>query len=172
MAEEQGRDSREIRQLLRRVQDYAERMRYAYIIPEMMLLALLHDKKCSTMVTALTTDAIAGNAVASIEKEVSEYIDGVVEKTDRIDEILATTAYTNLIQSSIAHGGMRAMDADSLCVFMMLFSDSSNASIHFLSKHGIYEDNVREYISRYRSECIERTSVFVKIRCRLDINGA
>lgn len=147
MSDEQGHDPREIKQLLQRVQDYAEKNRFGYIVPEMMLLALLKDDKCANMVNSLANDK---NAAETIWNEMDAYINSVVDKTERTDDIIATTAYSNLIQASITHGGMRGIDADSLCVFIMQFSDKSNAAIYFLSKHGIYEDNVRDYISKYR----------------------
>ena len=144
----------EIRRLVNEVQDYAEKHRQAYIVPEHMLLILLSDKKCSDMIRRLTTDKDKNKAVADLKKDVEEYLEREVETLSKMKDINPTQAYTTLIHSSISQGSMRSIDPDSLCVFLMLFSDPDQASAHFLSMHGITEDKVQEYINSVRSGAI------------------
>ena len=123
----------EIKKLVNKVQDYAEKHKYAYLVPEQMLYVLLNDEKCVNLVKKLTTDKNKSKAVSDLKKEVAEYIEENVEKANDIGNINPTNAYTKLIQSAVSAGAMRSMEPDSLCVFIMLFSDKEQASAYFLS---------------------------------------
>ena len=142
----------EIKKLVNKVQDFAEKNKFAYLIPEQMLYVLLDDEKCAKLIKNLTTDKNNKKTIPELKNEVFDYIDKSVEKNKDISEINPTNAYTKLIQSSISQGALRSMEPDSLCVFMMLFNDKSQASAYFLSKHGIMEDNVHKYIMEYRNK--------------------
>lgn len=142
----------EIKKLVNQVQDFAEKHKYAYLIPEQMLYVLLNDQKCAGLINSLTSDKNKSKTIPSLKKEVSEYIEENVEKAADIGNINPTNSYTSLIQSAVSQGAMRSMEPDSLCVFMMLFSDKEQASSYFLSRHGIYEDDVQEYIRKYREK--------------------
>jgi ATP-dependent Clp protease ATP-binding subunit ClpA len=144
-------DMTEIKKLVNKVQDYAEKNKYSYIIPEHMLLILLDDEKCASLIKQLTTDDNKKNTIPELKKELSEYIEEVVEKAENISEINPTNAYTKIIQSAVAQGAMRSIDPDSLCVFIMLFNDKEQACTYFLHKHGIEEDDVQEYVRNLRS---------------------
>ena len=141
----------EIRRLVNEVQNYAEKHKCAYIIPEHMLLVLLSDKKCSDMIRDLSTDEDKTKTVPALRKELEKYIESEVEKTKSVQDISPTGAYTKLIHSSISQGVMRSIDPDSLCVFTMLFGDKDQAGTYFLAQHGITEEKVQDYVSSVRS---------------------
>ncbi len=141
----------EIKKLVNQVQDFAEKHKYAYLVPEQMLYVLLSDDKCVNLIKKLTTDKNKAKAVTELKKEVGEYIEENVEKSVDISNINPTNAYTKLIQASVSSAAMRSIEPDSLCVFIMLFSDKDQASAYFLSKHGIFEDDVQEYVRNFRS---------------------
>ena len=141
----------EIKKLVNQVQDFAEKHKYAYLVPEQMLYVLLSDDKCVNLIKKLTTDKNKAKAISELKKEVGEYIEENVEKLTDISNINPTNAYTKLIQASVSQAAMRSIEPDSLCVFIMLFSDKEQASAYFLSKHGIFEDDVQEYVRNLRS---------------------
>jgi len=142
----------EIKRLVNQVQDFAEKHKYAYIIPEEMLYILLSDAKCVELIKALTTDKNKAKAVSELKKEVSQYIEENVEKATDISNISLTGSYSKLLHDAVSQASMRSMEADSLCVFIMLFNDKEQASSYFLSKHGIYEDDVQEYVRKMRDK--------------------
>ena len=145
-------DMTELKELVNKVQDFAEKNKYAYLIPEQMLVVLLSDEKCSRLIKTLSTDKDKRKTISDLKKEVTEYIDNSVEKVENISNINPTNSYTKLIQASVSQGAMRSINPDSLCVFMMLFDDKDQASAYFLNKHGIYENDVHEYIREYRNK--------------------
>lgn len=174
----------EIKELVNKVQDYAEKNKYAYIVPEQMLMVLLSDDKCLKMIKMLIKDETSNESsseneeedfnqwvekkveevkskkvskydnkkkiIEALKKEVSDYLEANIEKTNQISDIGPTNQYTKLIQSSISQAAMRSIIPDSLCVFMMLFDDKDQACSYFLNKYGIYEEDVRNYIRNYR----------------------
>lgn len=142
----------EIKRLVNQVQDFAEKHKYAYIIPEEMLYILLSDAKCVELIKALTTDKNKAKAVSELKKEVSQYIEENVEKATDISNISLTGSYSKLLHDAVSQASMRSMEADSLCVFIMLFNDKEQASSYFLSKHGIFEDDVQEYVRKMRDK--------------------
>lgn len=142
----------EIKKLVNKVQDFVEKNKYSYIIPECMLYILLDDDKCVTLIKKLTTDENKKDVIKNLKKEVFEYIAEVDEKTDDISDINPTNSYTKLIQSSIAQGALRSMEPDSYCVFMMLFNDKEQACGYLLGKHGITENEVLNYIRNARDK--------------------
>lgn len=141
----------ELKKLVNKVQDFAEKHKYAYLVPEQMLYVLLSDEKCVNLIKKLTTDKNKAKAISELKKEVGEYIEENVEKAADIGNINPTNAYTKLIQASVSQAAMRSIEPDSLCVFIMLFNDKEQASAYFLSKHGIYEDDAQEYVRNLRS---------------------
>lgn len=149
--ESQMHDMTEIKKLVNKVQDYAEKNKHAYLIPEHMLLILLEDEKCSVLIKQLTKDENKKNTIPKLKEEVSDYINGVVEEAENIAEINPTNAYTKIVQSAIAQGALRSMSPDSLCVFIMLFNDKDHACSYFLHKHGIEENEVQDYVRSLRS---------------------
>lgn len=142
----------EIKRLVNQVQDFAEKHKYAYIIPEEMLYILLSDAKCVELIKALTSDKNKAKAVSELKKEVSQYIEENVEKATDISNISLTGSYSKLLHDAVSQASMRSMEADSLCVFIMLFNDKEQASSYFLSKHGIFEDDVQEYVRKMRDK--------------------
>ena len=151
MAKQEDDNMNEIRKLVNKAADIAEKHKSAYIVPEHMLLVLLDDDKCSEMIFRLTTDADKRSTVARIKREVSQYIENEVEKAKSVRDINPSCAYTKLVESAVSQGAMHSMDPDSLCMFSMLFCDKEQASSYFLARHGITEDAVQEYISHVRS---------------------
>lgn len=149
--ESQMHDMTEIKKLVNKVQDYAEKNKHAYLIPEHMLLILLEDEKCSVLIKQLTKDENKKNTIPKLKEEVSDYINCVVEEAENIAEINPTNAYTKIVQSAIAQGALRSMSPDSLCVFIMLFNDKDHACSYFLHKHGIEENEVQDYVRSLRS---------------------
>ena len=147
-----GHEMEEIKRLVNKVQDFAEKHKYAYLIPEQMLYVLLNDEKCIECIKKLTTDKNKSKAIAELKKEIADYIEENVEKAADIGNINPTNSYTKLIQMSVQQGAMRSMEPDSLCVFGMLYSDKEQAAGYFLSKHGVLEDDVQEYIRNYREK--------------------
>lgn len=141
----------EMKKLINQVQDFAEKHKYAYLVPEQMLYILLSDEKCVTLIKKLTTDRNKAKAISELKKEVAAYIEENVEKATDIMNINPTNAYTNLIHAAASTAGMRSIEPDSLCVFVMLFGDKDQASAYFLSKHGIFEEDVQEYVRQLRS---------------------
>ena len=133
----------ELKKLVNQVQDFAEKHKYAYLVPEQMLYVLLSDEKCVNLIKKLTTDKNKAKAISELKKEVGEYIEENVEKAEDIGNINPTNAYTKLIQASVSQAAMRSIEPDSLCVFIMLFNDKEQASAYFLSRHGIYEDDAQ-----------------------------
>ena len=142
----------EIKKLVNQVQDFAEKNKYAYIIPEFMLLILLNDEKCISLIKNLTTDENKKNTIPELRDELMDYIDNVVEKAKNISDINPTSAYTKLIQTAVAQGALRSIEPDSLCVFIMLFNDKEQACAYFLSKHGITETAVLDYVRSLRNK--------------------
>lgn len=142
----------EIKKLVNLVQDYAEKNKYAYIIPEQMLMILLDDDKCVSLIKNLTTDDDKHNTIPELKKEISEYIEEVVEKAKNISDINPTTSYTKLIQSAVSQGALRSIKPDSLCVFVVLFNDKEQACTYFLNKHGIDEAKAQEYVRQLRNK--------------------
>lgn len=151
----------EIKDLVNKVQDFAEKNKYAYLIPEQMLMVLLSDDKCITLIKSLTSDKDKRKTISDLKKEVSEYIENSVEKTKTLSDINPTNSYTKLIQSSVSQGAMRSINPDSLCVFMMLFDDKDQACSYFLNKHGIFENDVQEYIREYRNKNISTETQYL-----------
>lgn len=149
--ESQMHDMTEIKKLVNKVQDYAEKNKHAYLIPEHMLLILLEDEKCSVLIKQLTKDENKKNTIPKLKEEISDYINSVVEEAENIAEINPTNAYTKIVQSAIAQGALRSMSPDSLCVFIMLFNDKDHACSYFLHKHGIEENEVQDYVRNLRS---------------------
>ena len=149
----------EIRRLVNEVQNYVEKNKYAYIVPDHMLLILLDDDKCSEMIRRLSAGQ-GEDAVKSLKKEVAEYIDSHVEKTENIKTIIQTDAYERMLKATIAQGVMRSIEPDSLCMFSMLYGCDKDecAAPYFLSKHGVTEEKVQEYISKVRSGQIAGTA--------------
>ena len=141
----------ELKKLVNQVQDFAEKHKYAYLVPEQMLYVLLSDEKCVNLIKKLTTDKNKAKAISELKKEVGEYIEENVEKAEDIGNINPTNAYTKLIQASVSQAAMRSIEPDSLCVFIMLFNDKEQASAYFLSRHGIYEEDAQEYVRNLRS---------------------
>ena len=113
----------ELKKLVNKVQDFAEKHKYAYLVPEQMLYVLLSDEKCVNLIKKLTTDKNKAKAISELKKEVGEYIEENVEKAADIGNINPTNAYTKLIQASVSQAAMRSIEPDSLCVFIMLFND-------------------------------------------------
>lgn len=142
----------EIKRLINQVQDFAEKHKYAYLVPEQMLYVLLSDEKCVSLIKKLTTDKNKAKAISDLKKEVGQYIEENVEKAAEIGSVNPTGSYTKLIQAAVSQAAMRSIEPDSLCIFMMLFADKEQASAYFLSKHGVFEDDVQEYIHGYRSK--------------------
>lgn len=147
----------ELKKLVNQVQDFAEKHKYAYLVPEQMLYVLLSDEKCVNLIKKLTTDKNKAKAISELKKEVGEYIEENVEKAEDIGNINPTNAYTKLIQASVSQAAMRSIEPDSLCVFIMLFNDKEQASAYFLSRHGIYEDDAQEYVRNLRSSNVSGT---------------
>ena len=151
MAENEDAPSmKELRKLINQVQNFAEKKHYAYLVPEQMLLVLLGDSKCATLIKSLTSDSDKRKTIPELKKEVASYLEKEIETTDSIKNIIQTTAYTQLIHAAISNAAIRSIEPDSLAVFMMLFADHESAAAFLLSKHGIYEDDVMEYIQRQR----------------------
>ena len=92
----------EIKTLFNHVQDFAEKHKYAYLVPEQMLYVLLSDDKCVNLIKKLTTDKNQAKAISELKKEVGEYIEENVEKLTDISNINPTNAYTKLIQASVS----------------------------------------------------------------------
>jgi len=46
----------DFRRIINKVQDFAEKHRYAYLVPEQMLYILLNADKCGNLIKTLTTD--------------------------------------------------------------------------------------------------------------------
>ena len=89
----------EIRRIVNKVQDFAEKHKYAYLVPEQMLYVLLSDDKCVNLIKSLTTDRSKNKAVSDLKKEVSEYIEENVEKAEDIGGISMTKSYQKLLNS-------------------------------------------------------------------------
>ena len=142
----------EIKKLVNQVQDFAEKNKYAYIIPEFMLYILLNDDKCINLIKNLTTDENKKNTINELKNELIDYIEEVVEKAKNISDINPTSSYTKLIQSAVSQGALRSIEPDSLCVFIMLFNDKEQACTYFLNKHGITEENAQDYVRNIRNK--------------------
>ena len=140
----------EIRRIVNKVQDFAEKHKYAYLVPEQMLYVLLSDDKCVNLIKSLTTDRSKNKAVSDLKKEVSEYIEENVEKAEDIGGISMTKSYQKLLNDAVTQASLRSIEPDSFCIFVMLFNDKEQASAYFLSQHGIFEEDVLEYIRNYR----------------------
>ena len=138
----------ELKKIINDVQDYVEKEKYAYIIPEHLFVVLLNDKKCIKMLKQIT------NNEECIEKlkTVSElYIEKMVEKTDNVANIQPTNSYSKIIQNTITLCAMRSSPPNSLNLFAGLFTEKEdNAAVFFLSSVGVTEEKVREYICEAR----------------------
>ena len=84
----------ELKKLINKVQDFAEKHKYAYLIPEQMLYVLLSDEKCVNLIKKLTTDKNKAKAISELKKEIGEYIEENVEKAEDIVNINPSNAYT------------------------------------------------------------------------------
>ena len=140
----------ELKKIINEVQDYVEKEKYAYIVPEHLFVVLLNDKKCVKMLKELTGDE---ECIEKL-KTVSElYIEKMVEKTDNVTNIQPTNSYSKISQNTIALCAMRSSPPNSLNLFAGLFAEKDeNAAIFFLSSIGITEEKVREYIREKRKD--------------------
>lgn len=144
-------DNDEFKEIINKIQDYVETHKHAYIIPEHAFLVLLNDKKCVTMIEELTTDEDKSKTVASLKKNVEEYIQNNMEEAKAINDITPTTAYTKVMQSALSTAAMRQDSPNSLNVFVSLFTDENSAVKCFLFEHGITEQGVIDYICNHRA---------------------
>lgn len=143
----------EIRDLLGQMKDFVEENQYAYLIPEQMFYVILDDEKCSTLIKELTTDKNKSKVISALKKETKDYIDENVETSDTMGGIIPTNAFTTLIHDTISQADSRSIEPDSLCLFLMLMDDDKDqATSYLLAQHGIYKDDVREYIKKYRKK--------------------
>ena len=62
----------ELKKLVNKVQDFAEKHKYAYLVPEQMLYVLLSDEKCVNLIKKLTTDKNKAKAISELKKEVGD----------------------------------------------------------------------------------------------------
>lgn len=143
-------DNMELKKVINSVQDYVEKEKHAYIVPEHILVALMDDDKCKKMVKELTTDENKSKTAESIKKEVEDYINDNVPKVKQINEISPTPSYTKVIQTSIAQSAMRGAEPNSLNILLALYVDTEQASSYFLNKHGLSEEKVMDYIRNAR----------------------
>ena len=142
----------ELKKIVNLVQDYVEKYKYAYIIPEHVLIVLLEDEKCKRMINKITSDTSKELTISDIKSAVEKYIEANVDKVKTTSAISPTMAYTKIIQNSITQAAMRSLEPDSLNIFSSLFLDKDQSCAFFLGKHGIYEENVQEYIREHRRD--------------------
>ncbi len=142
----------EFNHLINLVHNFVEKKKYSYVISEQMLYVLLDDEKCSKMVLELTTDNDKSKTLNEIRNTLLEYFDKAMPKVDSPKKIIPTQAYKNYLQSVVAAGNMRAVNPTSLHAFLMLFGDKTSASESILSDHGIYENNVMDYIHKIEND--------------------
>lgn len=140
----------ELKKIINKVQDYVEKEKYSYIVPEHLFFVLLSDKKCEKMIFDLTSDEECVEKLKTISEL---YIARMVEKTDNVANITPTNAYSKIIQNTISLCAMRSNPPNSLNLFAGLFLEKEgNASIFFLTSVGITEEKVQEYIREKRKE--------------------
>lgn len=140
----------ELKKIINDVQDYVEKEKYAYIVPEHLFFVLLNDKKCIKMLKHIAGD----NECVDKLKTVTElYIDKMVEKTDNVTNIQPTNSYSKIIQNTIALCAMRSSPPNSLNLFASLLAEKEdNAVVFFLGSIGVTEEKVREYIRETRKK--------------------
>ena len=137
----------ELKRIVNEVQDYVEKQKYAYIVPEHLFFVLLNDKKCINMLKDLNNDI----DIESLKETIEMYIEKNVEKTESVTEIQPTSAYSKIIQNTVALCAMRSATPNSLNLFAGLFLEKDgNASVYFLELMGIKEDKVNDYIREKR----------------------
>lgn len=141
----------EFHEIINKIQDYVEKNKHAYIIPEHVFLILLDDEKCKKMIISLSTDENKESTIDSLKMEIENYIQNNIEKAKTLNDITPTSAYTRIMQSAMATSAMRQMEPNSLNIFVSLFNDNEQATTYFLNKHGITEDKVIEYVVNNRN---------------------
>lgn len=140
----------ELKKIINDVQDYVEKEKYAYIVPEHLFFVLLDDKKCVEMIKNLTGD---NDSIEKLKNVSRLYLEKMVERTDSISNIQPTRSYSKIVQNTIALCAMRSAQPNSLNLFAGLFIEKDdNAAIFFLSSVGITEEKVHEYIREKRKD--------------------
>lgn len=138
----------ELKKIINDVQDYVEKEKYAYIVPEHLFFVLLNDKKCIKMLKHIAGD---DGCVDKLKTVTELYIDKMVEKTDNVTNIQPTNSYSKIIQNTIALCAMRSSPPNSLNLFAGLLAEKEdNAVVFFLGSIGVTEEKVREYIRETR----------------------
>ena len=143
----------ELKKIINNVQDYVEKEKFAYIIPEHLFFILLDDKKCQEMIRELSENK---DMVDQLKLVTEIYVHKVVETTSDISNITPTSAYSKIIQNTVAQSAMRSLPPTSLTLFSNLFIEKdSNAAVVFLTSANITEERVREYVKKKRNESPE-----------------
>lgn len=143
----------ELKKIINNVQDYVEKEKFAYIIPEHLFFILLDDKKCQEMIKELSENK---DMVDQLKLVTEIYLHKMVETTSDISNITPTSAYSKIIQNTVAQSAMRSLPPTSLNLFSNLFIEKdSNAAVIFLISANITEERVREYVKKKRNESPE-----------------
>ena len=138
--------------LIGKATDFAEKRNQAFIVPETMFCVLLDDDKCSELVRTLSQDEDKGMTLVALKDEVEKYLDENVEQLEDGMEIQTTLAFYSILKHAHVMSQSRSVEPDSLYVFAALFKDKEQASIHYLSVHGINEKDVFEYVRTYHAK--------------------
>ena len=104
----------ELKKIINNVQDYVEKEKFAYIIPEHLFFILLDDKKCQEMIKELSENK---DMVDQLKLVTEIYLHKMVETTSDISNITPTSAYSKIIQNTVAQSAMRSLPPTSLNLF-------------------------------------------------------
>lgn len=144
---------KELKMIVNKVQDYVEKNKHAFILPEHLMLILMEDDKVRRMIEQLSNQP-ADEMCAKMKTTLENFIEQNIEKTDSTSTIVSTSSYAKMLQKTVAQTAARSLEPSALDLFLALFNDQSSLPNMLLTVHGINEDKVRDYVSKQRLDTI------------------